>query len=535
MTKKTGVIYLRCSTQDQADRSPEQQRADVTKLAAKHGIEVLCEFLDVVGGDKTSKRREFKRMLAYVVAHKVDYILCWAGDRFARLDPIAYGAVVQPLRDAGIKLLTFTEGLIDWESDAGMLITAVKNIQSVGELKDKANRCSRGYRQKVERGERGGGISGFGYIDVGGQIKPHPTEFSIAQEMYERRDGGHTPTEIAKWLNVQGIPTRRGGKWTRQGVTNWLKKPINKGVLESKSKSKLSNHVWEVSVQPDIEAIVDVETWDRVTSLNERLCKRRERKNDWILAGRICCPACGSMMHGQMQNGKEAIYICSRYRADKSCDRYWCRENDIVQQLLIDIAWFFRQIKPEQLLASKAEAKRRHQASHSHDETCLSTLDAEIDTIRRNMVLASPDMLPEFEQIMREKKRQRERTLAKMPVRSFDAFYRKEVEKMELMWAQYTNLESLHDPFGIGGPDISAVRSRFLERHRVHVTPQIHRERVGSRYNTMLTGISISMALADVSQAVLSAPKALYLGEEWTLDAGPEMKILTEGSPEETD
>ena len=50
---------------DKQDASPQQQRDELTKLAARDGFHVVGEYFDDgISGDATSKRHAFQRMIA---------------------------------------------------------------------------------------------------------------------------------------------------------------------------------------------------------------------------------------------------------------------------------------------------------------------------------------------------------------------------------------------------------------------------------------------------------------------------------------
>lgn len=75
------ALYARVST---ADQRPEMQVEELRRVAAQRGWEIVGEYVDVgVSGGK-DRRPELDRMIAATHCGKVDVVLVWKFDRFAR-------------------------------------------------------------------------------------------------------------------------------------------------------------------------------------------------------------------------------------------------------------------------------------------------------------------------------------------------------------------------------------------------------------------------------------------------------------------
>jgi site-specific DNA recombinase len=82
--------YIRMSGKQQ-EASPEQQWAEIRKMADRLGYKILREYFDEgISGDATQRRKAFQQMIRGT-EEKRDYaaILCWDQDRFGRFDSIA--------------------------------------------------------------------------------------------------------------------------------------------------------------------------------------------------------------------------------------------------------------------------------------------------------------------------------------------------------------------------------------------------------------------------------------------------------------
>ena len=74
------AIYYRVSTSDQ---SHDAQVRELREYADRRGLDVIDEYVDTASGAKKN-RPELDRMLKDVRSRKVDIVLVWAFDRFAR-------------------------------------------------------------------------------------------------------------------------------------------------------------------------------------------------------------------------------------------------------------------------------------------------------------------------------------------------------------------------------------------------------------------------------------------------------------------
>ena len=137
--------YIRMSSTGQ-ECSPSQQRAEVAKLAAKHGCYIATEFFDdAVSGDDMPRRKGFQAMhKAACNGGGFKIIFCWDQDRFGRFDPIEAGYWIWPLRTAGVKLITVAQGVISWDDFQGRMIYMIQQEGKHQFLRDLSRNVCRG-------------------------------------------------------------------------------------------------------------------------------------------------------------------------------------------------------------------------------------------------------------------------------------------------------------------------------------------------------------------------------------------------------
>ena len=113
---KTAAAYIRVSTEDQIEYSPESQRKKLLEYAASHQLLLPEELVftdEGISGRSAAKRPGFQKMISMAkqTPRPFDLILVWKFSRFARSrqDSIFYKSLLR--RDCGIEVISITEQL----------------------------------------------------------------------------------------------------------------------------------------------------------------------------------------------------------------------------------------------------------------------------------------------------------------------------------------------------------------------------------------------------------------------------------------
>ena len=111
---KTAAVYIRVSTDEQAEYSPDSQLTEAKAYAARHGILISPEhiYTDVgISGRKATKRPEFMKMIsaAKEKPSPFDVILVWKYSRFARNqeESILYKSLLS--KECNVEVVSITE------------------------------------------------------------------------------------------------------------------------------------------------------------------------------------------------------------------------------------------------------------------------------------------------------------------------------------------------------------------------------------------------------------------------------------------
>ena len=114
---RIAAIYIRVSTDDQAELSPDSQLETVRAWAGQHGYLVPEQYVYVdegISGRRADKRPAFNDMIALAKQkdRPIDAILLWKFSRFARNqeESIFYKSM---LRRNGVEVVSVSEPIID--------------------------------------------------------------------------------------------------------------------------------------------------------------------------------------------------------------------------------------------------------------------------------------------------------------------------------------------------------------------------------------------------------------------------------------
>lgn len=304
---KIAAAYIRVSTDDQVEYSPDAQLVEIRKYAASHGYVLPNEFIfldEGISGKHTEKRPEFNRMIgtAKQKPRPFDAILLWKFSRFARNreDSIVYKSMLR--RELGIDVISISEPLADDKMSIIMeaMIEAMDEYYSL----NLAEEVKRGMTEKARRGGLQSTPS-FGYRAEGNVLVPVPEEAALVRSIFDRFIAGEGLFPIAKWLNDMGVKTHRGNRFENRTIEYILRNPVYIGKMRwnptGRTRRDFSNEniiLADAQHQP----LISQETWDaaqrRMASVKAqwKYHGRPVTEHKRWMSGLIRCADCGSTL-----------------------------------------------------------------------------------------------------------------------------------------------------------------------------------------------------------------------------------------------
>ena len=202
---RTAAAYIRVSTDDQLEYSPDSQLLQIRRYAKDNGFLLPQQWVFVEeegrSGRQSSKRPEFLRMIAAAKQSPkpFDAILVWKYSRFARSrqDSIVYKSMLR--KELGIDVISVSEYL----GDDKMAIITEAIIEAMDEFYsvNLAEEVTRGMAEKARRGQPLT-YAPFGYRIEDKRYLPDPVTAPLVQMIFADFLAGMGYREIAQKLDT---------------------------------------------------------------------------------------------------------------------------------------------------------------------------------------------------------------------------------------------------------------------------------------------------------------------------------------------
>lgn len=316
---KTAAAYIRVSTEDQVEYSPDAQLRELKEYALAHDLLLDPTYIytdEGISGRRAEKRPGFLRMIsdAKSSSHPFDVILVHKYDRFARSreDSIVYKSM---LRKAGVEVVSIKEPLSDG-AYSGVMEAIYESFAEAYSI-NLGQEVKKGMTEKALRGEPLS-IPPFGYRLENKKLVPVQDEAELVKSIFKKFVGGEGCYPLARWCNSQGYRTHRGSIFENRTVEYIIRNPTYCGYIRWNPKRKTKRHFADpdlLIVKGNHEPLVTKELWDEA---NLRLDHQKrahpyrsrpssERKH-W-LCGIVRCPTCNSTLIWSNPN----YFKCNNY------------------------------------------------------------------------------------------------------------------------------------------------------------------------------------------------------------------------------
>ena len=215
--------YTRVSTDEQARGgvSLEMQAERIRAYAASQGWNLVQTFEDAGHSGTTLERPALQKMLARL--NGIGAVLVWKTDRLSRKQRHLLSLLEETFEPRGVGFKSVTEPF-DTTTPMGKAMLGVLGVFSQLERDTIAQRTREALKHKQSSGGHVG-CPPFGYRMKNGRLEPVPEELAIVEKVEHMRADGATLRQIAAWLQDQGTPTRRRGRWSPEHVRYLLSNP----------------------------------------------------------------------------------------------------------------------------------------------------------------------------------------------------------------------------------------------------------------------------------------------------------------------
>lgn len=442
--RKICAAYIRVSTHDQEEFSPDSQIKLVRDYAQKHGMELPSEFIfrdDGISGRSAEKRPGFLSMIATAreKPRPFDCILVWKFSRFARNqeESIVYKSLLK--KENGIDVISISEPVMD--GPFGELIERIIEWFDAFYSANLSTEVKRGMKERAERGLPLT-VAPFGYKYQDGGLVIVPSEGEEVKAMYEKVINGVSMLRIVRDLNERGIHSHRGGKWTNKTLRYVLTNPTYCGKIRWSPEGQNDYYTGYVRegtmiVQGQHEPLVSEEDFEKVQDRLAEHAARYSHKHDLTQPGEakftlqgICkCGTCGATM-SRGANGMN----CSGYVHGVCRVSHFVTEERLEKLLLAAIRYQMTtmqfEVDTSEPTPADAETARLNRKLKREEEILQR---------HKKAYAAGIDTLEEYKENRRQAEQRMERIRAQMvrrtPAKKFDkaAFAKDALAKLDII------------------------------------------------------------------------------------------------------
>lgn len=308
LVMRVGAAYIRVSTDDQLELSPDSQLKQIKEYAQAHDILLSPDYIfkeeEGRSGRNAAKRPEFQRMigLAKSKPKPFDVILLWKFSRFARNreDSVVYKSMLR--KQCKIDVVSISENIGD--DKISVLIEAIIEAMDEYYSINLAGEVLRGMREKAERGGLVGSPA-YGYRVESGILVPEPSQAEIVRLIFEKFTEGMGYLTIATMLNDMGVRTKSGKPFENRVVEYILRNPVYIG----KTRWSPNGHIDRDFDKEDViltdgqhDPIIPSELFEAAQKRAAEIHRRRKpyqrdtKKGACMLQGLIRCSSCDSTL-----------------------------------------------------------------------------------------------------------------------------------------------------------------------------------------------------------------------------------------------
>ncbi len=303
-------------------------------------------FDEGISGTKKEKRPELLRMIRDSENGRIDFIITKSISRFAR-NTMDCLELVRKLIDIDVYVYFEKENLNTGDMEGELMLSILSGF-AAEESASISQNMTWSIQRKFKNGSYINGSPPYGYANVNGKMVIVPEEAEIVKRIFSECLSGKGGNLIAKGLNKDKIPAKRGKHWSSGTIIEMLRNEKYKGdVLFQKTYTDGSYNRHPNNGEKDQyyckshhEAIISKEVFSKAQKLISQRRKSRSKKtksnayqNRYALSGRIICGECGSKFKRRTNYSAGRSYIawsCKGHIEDKnSCPMLFIRDGEI--------------------------------------------------------------------------------------------------------------------------------------------------------------------------------------------------------------
>ena len=343
------AAYCRVSTtSDSQLESLEAQKAHYKKYIKAHkdwdfaGI----YYDEGITGTKADKRPKLMQLIEDCKLKKIDFIITKSISRFSRNTTDCL-KIVRTLLELNIPIY-FEKENINTSLMESELFLSILSSMAESESTSISENSKWSIKKRFQNGTYKLSYAPYGYRWDGRTLRIIPEQAEVVKRIFTDVLSGKGTDAIAKALCDEGIPSKRGGKWTSTSVRGILANEKYTGdVIFQKTYTDDSFNRHTNKGELDMyyvvdhhEAIINKEDFEAAGIViaqraAEKGIQRESNKYQqrYAFSGKIICNECGDTFRRRMHSntyGKYVAWCCNTHLADKTkCSMLFLRDEDL--------------------------------------------------------------------------------------------------------------------------------------------------------------------------------------------------------------
>jgi DNA invertase Pin-like site-specific DNA recombinase len=299
-----------------------------------------------ITGTKKEKRPELMRLIQDCEAKKIDFIITKSISRFSRNTTDCL-ELVRKLLELGIPIYFEKENINTGSMESELFLTILSSMAE-GESFSISENIKWSIKRRFQSGTFKLSYAPYGYRWDGRTLRILPEQAKVVKRIFADVLSGKGTETIAKELNKESVPSKKGGHWTSTTIRNILSNEKYTGdVIFQKyyTDDSFNSHVNYGQVDryymPNHhEAIISKDDFEAASTIvAQRALEKGITKGStqyqkrYAFSGKIICGECGNKFRRRLHTStykKDIAWCCNTHLSDKSqCSMLFIKDEDI--------------------------------------------------------------------------------------------------------------------------------------------------------------------------------------------------------------
>ena len=312
-----GAAYIRVSTDEQTELSPDAQLRVIRDQAKKDGVTIPPEFIFIekkgISGRRAENRPEFQKMIAIAKNQEKSpfkRLYLWKFSRFARNqeESTFYKGILR--KKCGVEIISVSEPIM--EGMFGRLIETIIEWFDEYYSFNLSGEVLRGMKEKALRnGYQLRPCLGYEAVGEGKPYRINEAEYAVVEQLFRFYHSGLDMTGTARKLNALGLRTKNGNPFDRRAVYRILTNRFYVGEVSWNGIAFQGEH-------PVLESVTSVfdSIQERLQSEYRPRGRREAASNAHWLSGLLRCHICNATLGFNRTNDNKRrpdFFQCWKY------------------------------------------------------------------------------------------------------------------------------------------------------------------------------------------------------------------------------